>query len=584
MFNGANLGSVIHELTRNDLPQEEIIAALVQQTRRYVLESKNIANLNREGLHLWYQHYYAVPETAYPQSNRVRDGTYIGGMNTTMLLAKLQIVLQERGQLLELFKTTENENISALFFMVYLTEAVKRTALDGVLFRFPILLYLKQADNFYFPHDEPIPGETSDVIDGMAAAKSALENLAREAIDLLQSSGFTAWATAHESNLREISGSEGGPSSGPTNNAPGGGPAAGPVSGPAAPGPGGGPARVPAVGPGGGPAVVPGGGPAAGPGGGSGGGSGPGIPVSRVPFFADPDPNLLPFGAVPTFGVGKAQGVSSVLATALINKGSRNTLNVDQLANSLYDSIQLNPRVFLDTLELDRRIKGQVKADNQKVLSEALESQSGEDAFALMRMSNELVRKYGREIGVVTLRYNLSHPTPLLKEQYTYLLKKTNEWLKLVSGQQSASIEEVSALHDNYTKSQSIIDEVSTINSIVRNAQGAEFNQAKAENSRLTGVLLQQAAQYSLGGNRDLGLAYASALPTVPFFQVGRFADTKKRKSEDFELDEIYIAETRGPAMLDVRLNINKFPKRDPLPFYEVSDYNPTSNFMDVRL
>ena len=129
-----------------------------------------------------------------------------------------------------------------------------------------------------------------------------------------------------------------------------------------------------------------------------------------------------------------------------------------------------------------------------------------------------------------------------------------------------------------------MIEAASTVNSLRRNGAGADLENDRAQNNQLVGSLLQQASQYSLGGNRDLGLAYAAALPPVQFFQVGRFSDPKKRKSESFEIDEIYIAETTGPSMNDVRLKVNKFPKRDPIPFYDVTDYNPTSNYMDIRL
>lgn len=531
-----SFGQLMHE--NNSRPSSEFYDVLNREFRNYVNFASSATSLQerRNQLNIWFK-----GEGSFPDPTM----SVIGGILRYALLSKfIEVVRQKTSEVEQLRFTDDYAHFLYLLNFHLLIPAFEacKSRRDQ---RFIFYNVDEQRNIYYFPVDDALPYFGDDVKMGMEEATLSYDALHREMND-----AFTV--PAFNYGYGGLGGEE-----------------------------------VPAGDGGGGAGGVGGGGGGAGGASGGGGGGpppgGPGGPSSRTGFVGDPDSNLLPIGSIPTFQVGKTAGAANALAMASLNK-SGGKMPLSRISSSVYDSIQLNPRVFLDSLDLQKRIQGIVKQDNQKILSSALESESGDDPFSLLRMSNELVRKYGREIGVVTLRYNLSHPLPLLKEQYTYLLKKSNEWLKLVSGQQSASIAEVSALHDTYTKSQAIIESASAINSLKNNAGGSDFDAAKAENNQLTGVLLQQAAQYSLGGNRDLGLAYASALPPVPFFQVGRFSDTKKRKSEEFEIDEIYVAETRGPTMQDVRLKINKFPKRDPLPFYEVSDYNPTSNFMEVRL
>ncbi len=269
--------------------------------------------------------------------------------------------------------------------------------------------------------------------------------------------------------------------------------------------------------------------------------------------------------AINTFQVGQASSQVSELAAAGLNGISDGSLN-------LKSAIELDPQKMLDSIMLQKKLFSQVIDSTARVPVERLESEDTNDRAVLLRKANELVRKYGREIGVFTLSYNMSHPVALLKEQYNYLLKKSNEWLKLIAGTQTADAAQLSALHDNYTKAQQVIDDTNRLNSLMQ-LKGVGLSQAQQENNQLQGAALQSAGQYALGGNRDLGLAMASALPPLPFFQVGRFLTGEKRKLEKMEEEEIYIANTILPGYNDMILKVTKLPRQDAIPFNDYESF-----------
>lgn len=263
--------------------------------------------------------------------------------------------------------------------------------------------------------------------------------------------------------------------------------------------------------------------------------------------------------AINTFQVGQAQDASTVLGAAGLNGFPVGSINMKS-------AIELDPKKMLDTIEMQKRIFSQVIDTTNKLPLATLESKNTDDKDVLIREANKIVRQYGREIGLYTLPYTALHPLGMVKEQYNFVLRKANEWLKLISGSQTADGKQLSALHDNYTKAQQIIDEALNLNSIMK-AKAVGVTEAQNENTRLAGLAIQAAGQYALGGNRDLGLAFATSVPPLPFFQVGRYAGDKKRPMEKLVEDEVYLPSLYGPTMGDCILRITKLPRRDPIPF-----------------
>jgi hypothetical protein len=263
--------------------------------------------------------------------------------------------------------------------------------------------------------------------------------------------------------------------------------------------------------------------------------------------------------AINTFQVGQAQDASTVLGAAGLHGFPVGSINMKS-------AIELDPKKMLDTIEMQKRIFSQVIDTTNKLPLATLESKNTDDKDVLIREANKIVRQYGREIGLYTLPYTALHPLGMVKEQYNFVLRKANEWLKLISGSQTADGKQLSALHDNYTKAQQIIDEALNLNSIMK-AKAVGVTEAQNENTRLAGLAIQAAGQYALGGNRDLGLAFATSVPPLPFFQVGRYAGDKKRPMEKLVEDEVYLPSLYGPTMGDCILRITKLPRRDPIPF-----------------
>ncbi len=295
-------------------------------------------------------------------------------------------------------------------------------------------------------------------------------------------------------------------------------------------------------------------------GGGGGGGSGAGAGPYDLNDFLN-----TPTGAVNTFSVGAAPTTASVL-------GAAGLVGFPEGAINLRSAIELNPTSMLDAIETQQKLFSQVISSSSKFKREKLESTDTNDKDVLIREANKVVRQYGREIGLYTLPYTAAHPLGLVKEQYNFVLRKANAWLELLEGASVADAKEVSKLHDNYTKAQQIIDEALQLNNIAR-SKGVGINAEQEKFSRLAGLSIQAAGQYALGGNRDIGLAMAQAIPPLPFYGVRRYVSDKKRPMEMMEEEEIYISDMFGPTKNDSILRVTKLPRRDPVPFNDYPSF-----------